>query len=87
MNLNLKDKVVVITGAGGIICGGIAEALADTGAKLALLDINQEAVEKEAEKVCSLGCTAKGYRADVLDKNSLEQVREQLHAEIGRAHV
>lgn len=87
MNLNLKDKVVVITGAGGIICGGIAESLAGTGAKLALLDINQEAVEKEAEKVRTLGCEAKGYRADVLDKKSLEQVRGQLHADFGQCDI
>lgn len=87
MNLNLKDKVVVITGAGGIICGGIAEALADTGAKLALLDINQEAVEKEAEKVRALGCEARGYCANVLDKASLEQVREQLHADLGPCDI
>lgn len=87
MDLNLKDKVVVITGAGGIICGGIAESLAGTGAKLALLDINQEAVEKEAEKVRALGCEAKGYRADVLDKKSLEQVREQLHADFGKCDI
>lgn len=87
MNLNLKDKVVVITGAGGIICGGIAESLAGTGAKLALLDINQEAVEKEAEKVRALGCEAKGYRADVLDKKSLEQVREKLHADFGKCDI
>lgn len=87
MNLNLKNKVVVITGAGGIICGGIAEALSDTGAKLALLDINQEAVEKETEKIRATGCEAKGYRADVLDKNSLEQVREQLLADFGPCDI
>ncbi|MFR8010275.1 MAG: SDR family oxidoreductase [Clostridia bacterium] len=87
MDLNLNNKVVVITGAGGIICGGIAEALAGTGAKLALLDINQEAVEKEAEKVRAMGCEAKGYRADVLDKKSLEQVREQLHADFGKCDI
>ena len=87
MDLNLNNKVVVITGAGGIICGGIAESLAGTGAKLALLDINQEAVEKEAEKVRALGCEAKGYRADVLDKHSLEQVREQLHEDFGKCDI
>lgn len=35
----------------------------------------------------ALGCEAKGYRADVLDKKSLEQVREQLHADFGKCDI
>ena len=87
MSLQLNDKVVVITGAGGIICGGIAEALCETGAKLALLDINQEAVEKEAEKIRSMGGTAQGYCADVLDRESLENIREAVRRDLGPCDV
>ena len=43
--IDLKDKVVVVTGAGGIICSVIAEAVAMTGAKVALLDLNEEAAK------------------------------------------
>lgn len=35
--IDLKDKVVVVTGAGGVICSVLAEAMAMTGAKVALL--------------------------------------------------
>ena len=50
-NLDLTNKVVVITGAGGIICGGIAKALAPSKAKIAILDLNLEAAEKVAKEV------------------------------------
>ena len=39
--IDLKDKVVVVTGAGGVICSSLAEAIAQCGAKVALLDLNQ----------------------------------------------
>ena len=38
--VDLSKKVIAITGAGGIICGEFARALAACGAKVALLDIN-----------------------------------------------
>ena len=41
-NLNLNDKVCVITGGGGVLCSTIAKALASQGIKTAILDINGE---------------------------------------------
>ena len=40
--IDLKDKVVVVTGAGGVLCSMFAAAVAETGAKVALLDLNEE---------------------------------------------
>ncbi len=37
-NHQFKDKVIVITGAGGVLCGFLSKQLAKTGAKIALLD-------------------------------------------------
>ena len=39
-NKYFNGKVVVITGAGGILCGVLAEAYAKDGAKVALLDLS-----------------------------------------------
>ena len=39
---DLTGKVLVITGAGGVICGSLAHTLAKAGAKVALLDLNLE---------------------------------------------
>ena len=49
--VNLSDKVIAITGAGGIICSAFAKALAENGAKVALLDINEEAAQKYAAEI------------------------------------
>ena len=48
LQVNLKDKVVVITGAGGVICSTLAKAYAESGAKVALLDLNKENAERFA---------------------------------------
>ena len=44
----VKNRVVVITGAGGHICGSVAEAFAKAGAKLALLDIRKKNIDKKS---------------------------------------
>ena len=53
--IDLKDKVVVVTGAGGVICSSLAEAIAQCGAKVALLDLNQEAADRAAAKIVAEG--------------------------------
>ena len=43
--LDIKDKVAVVTGAGGVLCSMFSKTLAEQGAKVALLDLNGAAVE------------------------------------------
>ncbi len=86
-NLDLTNKVVVITGAGGIICGGIAKALAPSKAKIAILDLNLEAAEKVASEVNAIGGTAKAYKANVLEKASLEEVKEAINKDFGTVDI
>ena len=86
-NLDLTNKVVVITGAGGIICGGIAKALAPSKAKIAILDLNLEAAEKVASEVNAIGGTAKAYKANVLEKASLEEVKEAINKDFGTIDI
>ena len=86
-NLDLTNKVVVITGAGGIICGGIAKALAPSKAKIAILDLNLEAAEKVAKEVQEIGGIAKAYKAKVLEKASLEEVKEAINKDFGTVDI
>ena len=71
MNLCLTHdftgKVVVVTGAGGVLCGDMARAYAQAGAKVAALDLNEEAVKKLAEELKAEGFICEGYKANVLD--------------------
>ena len=86
-NLNLEGKVVVITGAGGIICGGIAKALAPSKAKIAILDLNLEAAQKVADEVNSIGGIAKAYKANVLEKENLEDVKKAINQDLGSVDI
>ena len=86
-NLNLEGKVVVITGAGGIICGGIAKALAPSKAKIAILDLNLDAAQKVADEVNAIGGIAKAYKANVLEKDSLEAVKKNINADFGTIDI
>ena len=61
---------IVITGAGGVLCSAFSRALAADGHKIALLDLNLEAAEREAEGIRKAGGEAIAVQANVLDKNA-----------------
>ena len=79
-NVDLKDKVVAITGAGGIICSAFAKALAECGAKVALLDINEEAVKAVAAEI---GESALAVPCNCLDKASIEAAKAAINEKWG----
>ncbi len=78
--VDLSDKVIAITGAGGIICSEFAKALAENGAKVALLDINYEAAKKYADEI---GENAIAVKCNCLDKVSIEQAKAEINAKFG----
>lgn len=84
---NLTGKVAVVTGAGGLICSVLAEALALAGAKVALLDLNLTAAQNAANAICEKGGVAKGYEANVLKKESLEACHEKVLADFGKCDI
>lgn len=83
-NVVLNDKVAVITGAGGIICGEFAKALAQCGAKVALLDINYDAAKKNADEI---GANALAVKCNCLDKQSITDAYEQVNAAFGKVDL
>ena len=85
--IEFTDKVVVVTGAGGIICGKIAEEFAAAGAKVALLDLNKDAAQEYVDAIESNGGTAKAYETNVLDKEILEAVREEILNDFGPTDI
>ena len=85
--IDLSGKVVVVTGAGGVLCSMFAEAMAKTGAKVALLDLNGDAAKEYANKINENGGTAKGYTCNVLDKDSLENVHKEVIADFGTCDI
>ena len=87
LNIDYTDKVVVVTGAGGLICGAMARAFAQCGAKVAALDLNEEAVKKLANELKEEGFVCEGYKANVLDLENLEQVHQAVLADLGKCDI
>lgn len=84
---DLKNKVVVVTGAGGVLCSMMSKALASAGAKVALLDLHKEAADKFVKEIRDEGGIAYGYEANVLDKDSLKKCHEQILKDLGSVDI
>lgn len=80
---NLKGRVAVVTGAGGVICSAFAKDLAAQGMKVALLDLNEEAAQKVADEINAAGGTAAAVGCNVLEKDSLEKARTTVNELFG----
>ena len=87
LNTDLTGKVTVVTGAGGVLCGMFAKALAQAGAKVAVLDLNEEAAQKVADEIVADGGVAKAYKTNVLDKESLQSVHDAVVADLGTCDI
>ncbi len=86
-NTDLSGKVVVITGAGGVICSQFARVVARAGAKVALLDRNLERSQAFASEIKSEGGTAQAFMCDVLNKQNCIDAAEQVKASLGGCDI
>lgn len=86
-NIDYSGRVVVITGAGGLICGAMARAFAQAGARVAALDIDEERVKALASELKKEGFICEGYRANVLERESLEEAHKRVLSDLGPCDV
>jgi NAD(P)-dependent dehydrogenase (short-subunit alcohol dehydrogenase family) len=83
-DLNLHNKVAVITGGAGIICSTMAKSLAAHGVKTVILDLDMDAATKVAKQIeKEFNTPSFGVTASVLDKASLESAKKDIHAKFG----
>ena len=87
LNTDLTGKVAVVTGAGGVLCSAFAKVLARAGAKVALLDINEEAAKTFADEIVAEGGIAKAYACNVLDKTVCNDVAQKVLADFGPCSI
>jgi len=87
LNIDYSGKVVVVTGAGGLICGTMARAFAQSGARVAALDLNEEAVKKLSDELKAEGFICEGYKANVLDTATLEEVHSKVLKDLGECDI
>lgn len=81
--IDLSDKVVVVTGGGGVLMAEFGRALAECGAKVALLDINEKAAQEVA---ASIGENAIGIGTNCLIKESILAARDVIHEKWGKVN-
>lgn len=82
--LNLRDKVAVITGGSGVIGSFMAAAMAKHGVKTAIIGRNKAKAENTAKEIMANYSTpCMGLSADVLNKDSLSEAKEKINKEWG----
>jgi NAD(P)-dependent dehydrogenase (short-subunit alcohol dehydrogenase family) len=84
---DVSGKCVAITGGAGVLCGAMARALAGRGAKVAVLDIMDEAAAGLCDEITRAGGTALPIHCNVLEKTSVERALAETLAKLGRADV
>jgi len=87
LDTDLSGKVAVVTGAGGVLCSYFAKVLARAGAKVALLDLNEEAAKTFADEITEEGGIAKAYSCNVLNKEICEKVASDILADFGPCDI
>lgn len=84
---DIKDRIAVLSGGGGILAGEMARGLLDSGAKVILLDINEENLKKKVEVLKTDDNEIIGYKCDVLDEDSLKSVNEKILSQFGKIDI
>ena len=87
-DLNLKDKIAVVTGGAGILCSEMVRRLAANGVKTAIIDYKENrAMELAATIGRETGTRSIGICANVLDQKSLVAAREEIHRILGSIDI
>ncbi|HUT18460.1 MAG TPA: SDR family oxidoreductase [Anaerolineae bacterium] len=84
---DLRGKVAVITGGGGVLCGALSRALGKVAVKVAVLDIFTEAAGKVVQDIVADDGEAIAVHCDVLDKASIEAARDIVLRAFGRVDI
>lgn len=81
------SKTIVLTGAGGVLCSTLAEALAKKEHNIAVLDLRKEAADKVADRINKNGGNAIGLEANVLEKDSLITSKKIVNNAFGKVDI
>ena len=86
-SFSIKDKVAIITGAGGVLGGSVARSFIKEGAKVVAIDIRKENLDEQVKELCATEGEAMGVVGNVLDMESLEKVAEEVVGKWGRIDI
>ena len=85
--LNLKGKVALITGGGGVLGSNMAEVLAKQGVITGIVGLTIEEAERTVERVKGIGGQAFAVKGNVLNKEELEEIRNYILENYGRLDI
>ena len=80
---DIANKIIVITGGGGVLCGEMAAGLAKEGASIAVLDLKEEFAQRVVDRIRKAGGKAIAVVCNVLDRASVEAARDKVIAAYG----
>jgi 3-oxoacyl-[acyl-carrier protein] reductase len=83
VDLGLRDRVAIVTGAARSLGRADAEVLAQEGCRVAILDLNAEGAEEAAREIAARGGTARGYACDVRNAEQVGQVVGAVERDLG----
>ena len=84
---SLTGQVAVVIGGGGVLAGAMAVGLAKAGADIAILDVSEEAAQKQAKSITTLGRQAIGVQCDATSKAALQHALESILASLGHVDI
>jgi 3-oxoacyl-[acyl-carrier protein] reductase len=88
MNISLKGKIAVITGATGQLGRVMAHTLASCGADIAVhYHKNKEMAESLASEITGMGVRALSVQADITDEDAVNRIRDEINAVLGDADI
>lgn len=85
--IDLNGKVCAITGAGGVLCSEFAKAVGACGAKVAVLDLNEEAAKRVADEINAGGGYALAVPCNVLVRDSLVEAKKIINDKLGKIDI
>jgi NAD(P)-dependent dehydrogenase (short-subunit alcohol dehydrogenase family) len=84
---DISDKVIVVTGAAGVLAGGTAKYLLEQGAHVVFLDLHQNKIDSVLDEMKTVSDKLSGYACNVLDQAALDSVYHQIMQDCGRVDV
>ena len=84
---SLKEEVAVVLGGTGALGGGMAEALAGAGARVAVVGRSEERGQERVRRITAAGGQAVFQSAEALDRASLTRARDAIVAQWGAVSV
>lgn len=84
---NIKEKIAIVTGGGGVLGGSISKSLIEADAKVVVLDIRQENVDSKVKELIAMGGEAIGFVSNVLDVEEMKITRDKILRKWGKIDI